>query len=529
MDENNLSDYIKKFKLDSIISERILEYSLFMPKIEAIDSKNPENWVSEAVSQCFEKCHKNLFIATEESTFFGIHPSSIIIDGKNTISDLMQKNDDMGTKCMKGFSGLKHDFFAKTLLSHCLIAAYDTTMKLLPIDCDITSYALEIVNNKGFRRLMEEGLISKPSFKISKTKNSGKNDRSSDGANRKKAISTHISLYKLEGFKRFFEINTGKANIYSADILYSLTKVNAKTFNAFLELYNVSGNISDIEKDRAYKNWGHFCNVYGQLYTDILKNDIGDNDVDRLYYYYKLENILGLDLANNIFYAINEAKKADKHFLSGYDIYTMVAEISRFPNVFSRNLYLRYALSSAWESDYIYDSCFINSMPADGIYQFMDKKSDFNVWMLAFDKFCKFFDQLVFPVEEWYFFLTLKKTVDEHMGEKSSPVDKVLKLNEVLATYINANAQYIVHPFIEKYQKFGTPEKFGFSKENPDIAMILSFFDNAKSGKEFPLSSLSKESLIPKEKEGRNVGDKDKHMIQYIALMQQYISFITDN
>lgn len=536
MEESNLNFYEHKFDEESKTIEKMLEYSLFLPKIKSIESEDSQKWISEALRQCYENCHKNIFKKIESNNFFGSAPCDIKIDGTKTIGKLLLNLRFTESSFTNDFESFKGDFFATTLLSHCIMAAYDTTIKLLFSDEKITTYSLGKIQNQGFNRLVRKKLISKPDFKTSRIENSGINietgykirnvkERSSDGSNLKKAIKSHKSLYDLEGFKNFSNLHKEEINLYSADILYSLINVRAQKFKPFLRLYGVAEKPSGLENESGHKDWEIFCYVYRELYTNMPSIECFDNAADRLYYYYKLENLLGLDLANNIIQNNFEMKLFNRPYPKDNGGFDILSEISRFPNVFSRNLYLKYAFSYIKYDLSVHESSLLKLDPSNTIALMeIDSSFDFNEWMIVFGKFCKFFNKLVFPVEEWYFFLTLKKTVDKHMGKKSKR-DKVLKLNEVLTDYINANAEYIEYPMGKLSQEFVIPKENKFYEDQTDIGILLSLFNKAKSNKKFPLSPLNQTDLMPEKKEGDGK-ENNAHEIYYGALMQNYISAV---
>lgn len=530
MAKNSINRFTKKYDKTCKIAESILEYSLFLPEITPIRSKNEKDWVPEAMHQCYVNCHRNLFCQTQYH-FLGFKLTSVNIDGVKIgdyVPDL--KKDNIDSEC------ITPDFFAKTLLSHCVMAAYDATMRLLPFNKDISSYTFGKIKNHGFHKMLEENLVDISNFTIRRLNDPkisqvtrDKIEKLNQLSNQKSLLDSHNGIFKLESFKNFFGIEKGKAiSIYSADVLSSLVDINSRAFQHFCQLY--IKDAGETKADDLYKNWKHFREFYKNLYVDMTEKDFWANDVDKLYYYYKMENIFGLDLIDNIFHEIKILKKSKKFFPDGINNFKTLAEIGRFPNVFSRNFYLRNAFEYIKEEVYINNSCFLNSTSAKAWEETVSLYNLFNIneWMLAFEKFCKFFNRLVFPAEEWYFFLTLMKTVDKHMGKNLKLANKALKLNEVLTAYIHDNAEFIAYPSDKHFKEFKMPEKRWSSAGKPDVKRLLLLYNDVQQHKEFPLSSLNKENLLPKQDEDVSSGKPTAHDIYYKAFMQNYITTITD-
>ncbi len=529
------NDRIKFNKACSTI-EKILEYSLYFPEIEPIDSECEDDWVPLALLKCHQNCHKNLFEKIEYN-FFGITISNGSDDILNSIctSSINQVVYDKAyAESAKSLTFFKSDFFAKTLLSHCLIAAYDTTVRLFPFK-QITSFGLNKIKNTGLDKLLCDYLGQDKYYDINysiKTadvlhavKANRKNITPSEATRLTNKINTHSqSILNLKGFTKFFNADQidNSIEFCYADIVYLVCGINARTFTMFS---NMCQTECKTEEGRALTNWKCFCKIYEELYNKTRSKDSWFDDTDRLYFYYKLENIFGLDLANTIFHAIQSLNKENKSYPDGANEYKVLAEISRFPNVFSRNLYLEYAFEHIRYERSAHNSCFLKPSPAEAWgTSIIPSQFNFTEWMFVFEKFCKLFNKLIFPVEEWYFFLILKKTVDEYYNAESD--EKIIKLNRLLKEYINQNAVHIEQPLSNYFQEFPTPKIYEYSQEAPNIAMLLSLFDKAKSKKDFPMSILRKKDLMPEKEEG--MSNSSLHDICYNVLLQTYISFITD-
>lgn len=532
-DKNLANNYTKKFYKFITEIENILEYSLFLPRIKPVRSTSEEDWVSEAVRQCYENCYNNLFSQIGNSFFGG--DNIIKIDGQNEYFKLLD-NYNKKFKSMKGFECCQYNFFAKSLLSHCIMASYDTTFRLLPFD-NITSYALTKIENRGLQELQDRKQIDISKGKVCTEKNQGineetgeqiggVNDRSGDASNLSDKIDSHSSLYELESFKTFFDFDEDNhIKLVFADILYSLLQVYGTTFEAFIKLYK-SDRDMDYHGSHTHKDWNLFCRVYEKLYSEKTLKDIFPNNADRLYYYYKLENTFGLSLANEIFQNVRSLKKEKKPYPDGINDIKLLSGINCFPNVFSRNIYLKHAFAYIRDEWSVYDSYLLRPTSSNAgmdLQRYRAYEFNYNEWALALDRFCKFYNKLIFPAIEWYFFLILKKTVDKHIA---APEDRIPKLNKLLAIYINDNAEHLEYPLGDTFPTYTLAENNEFSKEEPDIAILLSFFNSAKSHKTFPLSYLNKEFLVPKK--GKSEAEENAYTIRYRELIQNYIKSVID-
>ena len=298
MEKICLENEYKRFNRDCEIAEGILEYSLFLPQIEPIDSQSEEDWVQQALFQSYMNCHRNLFKQTQYR-FFVDEITSIEIDNVKIITDLppLMLNSNISEK-------IGEDFFAKALLSHCIMAAYDTTMSLIPIAFS-ESYKLNKLGSKGFQELLNNGLLNTSTFAVNRLKHNEKTEDMNEHVNSKEAAdldklrNTHKPINDFAGYKNFFGNNQGLITIRETDILFSLLHTDARIIKSLLVLYSAN-QMDDIKTSVISKKWSSFCDKYNRLYIAIPSKKY----VDYLYYYYKLENIFGLDLAFNIFQII---------------------------------------------------------------------------------------------------------------------------------------------------------------------------------------------------------------------------------
>lgn len=513
----NYDDMIHQFHRTAQKAENTLEYSLFLPEITPLSSNIPEDsWVERAAFECYKNCHCKLF-QTTQYLFFG----NCFIENKDSILSYIPKHffisEDLTPDKFTNSDILQNDFFASTILFQSIMAAYDTTMLLLPFK-KITAYAMDKYNDWGFQNLANNDKIITSGFPFYRKSSESLSDNPSAKLTTQKSASRH-SIFSSDLLKNVFHLNEGNykdLDFYFADIYLRLFKMNAKSLGTFLEMYESYPTKN--KSDR--KNWNIFCKTYELLNYTLQITEKGSSPSDRvdaLYHYYKLENIFGLDLSTHMYRAFSHSKDTYEIYPDGINSFKLLAELSCFPNVFSRSLYLDYILEIIRFQLPIHDSFLINPPPAEAmIIKSPPKKFDYGEWEITVKKFCILFNQLIFPSEEWYFFLILKKTLDARYP-KELPETRYLRLQKLLASYIDKNHQLLINPRNSQKANKSAPQAYEFDSRNPDIALLLSLFRTANEHTKLPLPPLDKDKVLP-----------TKDDLYFKKLMQYYISVIED-
>lgn len=509
---------LKDFENMMTTAEMTLEYSLFLPKILPISKEVPEHaWIAQSILQCFHNCHCNL-IKTSKYHFF----SPNYVDKSNyfpcTISPTLPNN----YKNFRESDVFEKDFFSSTILSQCIMSSYDMASRLLPFRL-VKPYTLGKITNRGLCELQERNLVNTSNFKfthLSRHNSFSKADIFADSTTAT-ILAQKIDSHQDAEYEYFFQnclrlTQQKSVDLYSADMLYNLLDINASSYKSLQKLY--ASDFTQPAKN-SYKSWNFFCKMYKELQYPDYHNNANNHITDKLHYYYRLENIFAHDLSSFFYKSISQLRDKNCIYPDGINNLTTIAQISRMPNVFSRNAYLQYAFEFIRGNNSVHYSCFLNPLsPASVISKIPPSKFNFNEWILVFEKFCTFFNKLIFPAEQWYFFITLYKTVSENLSI-SEPAEIALKLQSLLSTYIDKNHTYVTKYWNLPNIKDITPLESDYDSQNPNISTLLSLFRIANENTELSLPPFTKESLLFPREEDNN----------YKALLQLYSDLITNN
>lgn len=512
-------------------AQKTLEYTLLLPKITAVNSSQ-EDWVSNALVQCHCACHSRLFYLNNGNFFgdFNCHcnDSAKLYDlHQNIITEYNEESP---------LSFLKKDFFANTILSQCILSAYDAIMHILIQEKYLKSYSLaNIVKKQGFNELTTSGIL-KSDFSCKRKTLADTIGASSYASAFESKLNTHLDIWKSTKFIDILPYAANKIPLLDSALIYRLANIDSRLFKNYLELYN-QGNSKSLKDNSAI--W----NTYVDFHTAISE-DLPKNETDRLYYLYRLENLFSLNLANCVLQNVYQLKYAGKPYPDGINDYKTISMLCKLPNVFSRNLYLQFAFDAIW-NDVSPQGSFFDQLfkPEQVVYTKQIKPFNIHEWLLYFEKFCRFFSELVYPVYEWYFLLTLLKTVEENT--KAGFIDKMIILQKELSHFIEKHHEYIENPLTgEKnsglsllsnydndkiikpvYYKtndkdlkkiFSTPSQDIHSL--PNIAMLLTTMNPVNAFKELPLPNFNKNFCITS-----NIGD-----VNYNRFIGQFISFVAN-
>ena len=508
--EKNLKEFLERAKN----AKNTLEYSLFLPKIQPVlHPASDDSIISDIIVQCLRNCHCNLFRAMQYK-FFSVQ----CLDKDSHIPDIFYEFKPAYSENYTYDDIWKSDFFASTLMSQCIMSSYDMVLHLLPFE-KISPYTLNKFKNNGFYKLNQSNLINTQSFTYPQISLNASGNTSAEASTLYQKIISHLEDWKKGFLRDFSDIGTnGYIDLYSADILYNVTQINASSFHKFSNLYtNFDYNNS------PRQNWNFFCKMYRQLeypsYHD-LKNDNNTPIADKLHYYYRLENIFALELCYTFYQSINLLRNENTTYPDGINNLKTIAAISRFPNVFSRDNYLQYAFSFIRQNLSAHKSYFLDAPPATNIVNFIENdKFDFNEWNIVFEKFCLFFNNLIFPAEEWYFFLTLYNTVKYHFSDKACcPKSILLKMANLLSTYINKNYEYITMYWKCPCISDNTPQEYQYTNDNPDISKLLSMFKTINQNTPLSLPYFDRENIITYN---------DNSNINYKNILKLYTKILT--
>ena len=366
-------------------AERILKYMLLLDLPEY--PTKASNLIEEALDSLYEKCIKKIFF--KEPLFFGESES---LPGP-----------------MLGILLTDNNFYVRTIQHHCLIAAYDI---------------FSVLNDSGMTTAYSRADGDDPSQKNTATNNLLTRIHSHKGALQTSVFS---GAYYFDGVK--------VANVDS-DEFYQLLDINGTLLKRILNYYR--SNYILLPKDWDSIN-SFLTYMLNRTYTYINESP-KKGPAEQLLYRYRFESRWGIGLLKEIIKKVNQCKDDYAIYPDGINELTTIALLNRFPNVFSRHLYLEYCFST-WGKEVLSNCGFFNDLRRQDIgMQFgVRRKLNNHEWFEIFRKFCNFFTNFVFPVCEWYFVISLFQYEKGYIKEICS----------FLKTHIEKHTEEIMNPFPE--------------------------------------------------------------------------------
>ena len=401
---------LEQFKFYREESKNTLLYTLLLPNIDKITG-NEDTWVEKALNQTFCSCHRRFF--RDNYDFFGYYKVEDF-----SFSSLIYKNH-------YDSNDLSEDFFASTILSQCVMSSYDTVMQLILSDFEkLTPYAMSNkIEYNSYNSLRKLNIISDDFIKIFRIEeNSDALSRASLCRNK---LIAHLDCLKYTKFQNYFPTDVSDLSLLQSDILYRINDFHTTSYKEIIKFYtNEAKTLTPVSK---VQQWNQLSSFYNKLmYT------LPEDPVDYLYYLYRTEKIFNLNLASCLVQNVNFLQNIGMY--PNYKDMNVLSIISKMPNVFSRTVYLQFAFE-AIENQANFNKSFFDRI--DDIGTFMSKRDskefNFHEWSLYFKKYCKFFSNLIFPVFEWYFFLSLLETAEENSKDTRSAL---LLLQKVLYDFI---------------------------------------------------------------------------------------------
>jgi len=505
-------------------AKNTLIFSLLMPQITSM-KESQDNWVECALDKCKKACSSAIFY-NENYDFFGVKGDDIFLDNISAAFFNAAKESGFTFNNNIDSTTLARDFFQDTILMQCIMSSYDTIVQLMSSECSLTSYAfINKIQDKGYNELIKRGIITN-SFNCFRNNGNNSGSHSSKATGFSKKMNTHCKILKQFDFLDSFYLEESLKASHS-DLFYKLMNTDLRELKSVLKMYS---DCDTYPKKVIKNNWEISKKFYKNLLPIDWKNSeeiLNTKDItDYLYLAYKVENIFGLGLGSCIMQNVIQLKKNGNRYLDGVNDIRTIALISRLPNVFSRNLYFQFAIEALWGNVECKGTFFEDLLKPDAVAM-QGTPSSFNItnWLLAYQKFCIFFSDFVFPIYEWYFLLTLTTTASEHK------VENVLStLQNLLSIYITKNHTKFAHEEFKNF-KFMLPKEFDKKKvkepfyleeneETPHIASILSAFKSVTHDTKSPLLRLDRYFCI----------NPNKNVLKHNYIMGQYItSIIQDN
>ena len=415
-------------------AKNVLEFSLLLPEIYPFETQ-PEDWIDNAISQCYSVCHPRLMFGSSYD-FFGLYTKAT--DDPCNLYQMCNCKKSPGNPVDYI---LKADFFANTILNQCIMSTYDVIMQSI-LPKTVTPYAVaNKLGTSGYNQLKQTAILTE-TFSLKNTPIPQGNDCSSYAINAtafQKKIMSHEQALENSQFNHLLAKGNHHIPSFQSDLVYRLMLIDARQFKNLLQLFNHT------TENKSKKNWENFKALYNSLTENLPANH-----TDRLYYLYRMERSFPIGLADCISQNINKLKNSGKKYPDGVNDFNRLAAINRLPNVFSRYIYLQFAFDAMSSTQNIHDNYFTKLFSSEVVMRYIDPPKPFSLhgWQDVFEKFCRFFSDFIFPAFEWYFLLLLVVTVDHHSETQNSTAQKkLLLLQQLLTDYIEEHHETIENPF----------------------------------------------------------------------------------
>lgn len=466
-----------QWKRDLEEADRILKYTLLLPDSTAVTNTDPSSWIPDSLENLFDNCISKIY--PDSGDFFGqTWP-------KYEFSELPP------TSYYK-----KESLFSKTLLLHCVIYAYSV----------ISSFTSTFQTTYSRANIDFESELNKNDTTL----------RAAEATRLSNAIKNHLRVMDKQSFPPFWGIKKAtQIETSQAALFHSIMDFDARKFESVLRLYNYDENSSTPSKT------SNSLKKTAELYKMLIKQ-APDDIPERLLWFYRIENIFGLDLLSQILSNINDLKMQGKPYPDGMNGYKTLSYANRLPNSLSRSLYIHYAFSaineSVSEQTYFFNQLVNFTRVAENISK---KTLSIHTWHIFFERFCRFFSEFACPVVEWYFMLTLIKTTKKHLLECN--IEKQMStLKPLLRQYMIEHEKDFLSPDTEELEK-----RFDTSLDilpPCEISKLLTEFRKRAYG----INLLTPELTLTTCTANHNTNDDTNTDTNIKKIRGSYISFLSD-
>ncbi len=384
--------------------------------------KNYDTYIEDLFEQCNSICSSLFHI--NSFTFFG----NSSINTHNFYQDLC----------------LDKTFWESSIKYHCSISSLYTLLHTFLKDERISPYTVNTYakengyfyfheknyldsSNKTFKRYIQE--------KISTT-------ASNTSGNFSKTYRTFYD--KLSSVEQaLFNTYTKKDSSKDSKLEFFLENSDLSYFlfdnrNHFINLRKSYEEQSIQSVHSFFKNMSDLHSSYNKV----------ENKVDLLLLQYKAERYYNFSMTSQLIYSIfDDVWSKNKNSLVSFSPEFLVSCFN-LPNVFSRNIYLLYALNS-YDNKFLNESIFYKRLQNAGPLVFAQpetpKETHLFTWLELYKKFFSFFSFVVFPVYEKCFFLLLYDSLKESLPENETlDNNKIIKAAiDILYKYINSHIDQI--------------------------------------------------------------------------------------
>lgn len=336
------------------------------------------------------------------------------------------------------------------ILHHCILSSYHAILTELLQNYQISSYAM--VNNiktYGFQSLKKNGMVllkdNQVKFKGQKedTKSSKKSSKTSDFirvVNSHKNIGSLSNIMKLMMNSESVDSFNYNYSLQFSELCYRICQIKApdwKRIKVTSDLETIKNITASMEPHNI-----SFRKIY-------IRKDFNGNQTDTLYHYYLTERIFNFNLFFSLLDDIKQIESKTIYRLDQKYIIPILCLCKELPNVFSRQVFLKYAFGQI-ESEPESYSDFWTLNKYEKRYSMVEfskypKGFHFHRWIEQYKLFFKYFSSYIIPVYEWCFINMLMESI-EQSTPNGTHIENLSEALNLLNEYMEKNGESIIHP-----------------------------------------------------------------------------------
>ena len=374
-----------------------------------MDTDNYNAYIDYLFQQCDSICTP-LFYKNSAFNFFGLTGTN----NRNPYSDL----------------SLDGDFWKSSIKYHCTISALHTLIHYLIKNVKVSAYKSNTyIKNQGIFYLTNNDFFNFADLEFNKYNKRGMSNNASNNCSN---FSRQFSeLYKKlsENERIMFGYHDNLFPLGESNFNYCLFE-NRKSFLHLREWYAEDSPISS-----SQSFFKELSNFYSSLYKPV------ENNVDSLLLQYKVERYYNFSMTAKLMNLVIDATYSGKTYSIDSFPPQLLVSCFHLPNVFSRNIYLSYALNS-YNNEVLDTSVFYqrlqNTGPVFHVGPSTTKIERLLKWLNLYKRFSSFFSFVIFPIYERCFFLLLHDSLKD-----------VLKKDNLTEVAIEVLSKYILLHFNE--------------------------------------------------------------------------------
>jgi len=407
--------------------EEIIKNSDFI-KYNYKDTDNYNAYIEYLFQQCDSICTP-LFYQNSAFSFFGNSGDSY----HNFYTDL----------------SFDKDFWKSSIKYHCVISSLHTLIHSLIKNVNVSLYKSNTyIKNQGIFHLTNNSFFDFTKLEVNKYNKCGLSDNASNNCSN---FSRQFSDFykKLSPNEKFvFGYHNNSFSLEESNFNYCLFE-NRKSFLSIREWYTKSSLTSS-----AQSFFEELSIFYSSSYKTV------ENNVDSLLLQYKIERYYNFSMTAKLMNLVIDATYSDKTYSIDSFPPQLLVSCFHLPNVFSRNIYLSYALNS-YNNEFLDESIFYkrlqNTGPVYHVSPSTSKTERLLKWLDLYKRFSSFFSFVIFPIYERCFFLLLNDSLKE-MSKEDNPAKTAI---EILNNYISLHFNEITNGGCDsKYTKDVLNEQF---------------------------------------------------------------------